>query len=214
MLPKGNITPPYNIGVEIHYECIPGYVPKDPLLPIRIVCDKNATWTNITEACKHGYCGDPPKFRTMVSKTNHSPPYNIGVEIDYQCILGYVPRYPPRPTKIVCENNATWTNITEACTNVCDDPPNFHFMRPKGNVTPPYNFGVEIDYECRPGHEPKDVHLPTRIVCQRNATWTEIMEACKKKTCQKLGILVNGQIIFSDGTNEYGTRAQYVCFDG
>ncbi|XP_016076795.1 PREDICTED: membrane cofactor protein-like [Miniopterus natalensis] len=127
----------------------------------------------------------------MKPKGTPAPPYNIGVEIDYECLPGYVPKDPPLPTNVVCQKNSTWTHIMEACTtNECEDPPKFHSMLPKGNITPPYNIGVEIDYECLPGYIPKDPPLPTRIVCHKNATWTKIMEACTSKYPKLLFLLL------------------------
>ncbi|XP_054567800.1 membrane cofactor protein-like [Eptesicus fuscus] len=100
------------------------------------------------------------------------------------------------------------------CSDACDDLPAFQSMKPKGESEPPYHPGSTVEYECRPGYKHHFPDLPTSV-CQPDGTWAPaLQEACRKKSCTQLEELLNGEIIYVNGSQEFGSQAHYVCTEG
>ncbi|XP_069400371.1 membrane cofactor protein isoform X4 [Ovis canadensis] len=118
-----------------------------------------------------------------------------------------------------------------ASSDACGDPPRFVTMKPKadpassyspgfvtvtpqGNTTSGYPPGHRILYECRLGFQPVTPGQVLALVCQENKTWSSLQEGCKRKQCSNLADPTNGQVIFVNGSMEFGSQAHYVCNQG
>ncbi|XP_068841781.1 membrane cofactor protein-like isoform X7 [Capricornis sumatraensis] len=99
-------------------------------------------------------------------------------------------------------------------SDACDDPPRFVTMKPKGDPPSNYSSGDRILYECRLGFQPVTPGQVLALVCQENKTWSSLQEGCKRKQCSNLADPINGQVIFVNGSTEYGSQAHYVCNQG
>ncbi|TKC38839.1 hypothetical protein EI555_007717 [Monodon monoceros] len=84
-------------------------------------------------------------------------------------------------------------------------------MRLQGVPKPSYSPGDSIQYECRPGYQPKRPSLPTSAVCQNDSMWSPLQEACTRKQCPNLGDPPNGQVHYPNGSILFGSEAHYVC---
>ncbi|XP_007164009.2 membrane cofactor protein-like isoform X1 [Balaenoptera acutorostrata] len=99
-------------------------------------------------------------------------------------------------------------------SDACGEPPRFETMQLRNVSKPSYNPGDRIDYECRPGYQPKHPSLPTSAVCQADNMWSFLQEACTRKQCPNLGDPANGQIRYPNGSILFGSQVHYVCNDG
>ncbi|XP_052512113.1 membrane cofactor protein-like isoform X1 [Budorcas taxicolor] len=99
-------------------------------------------------------------------------------------------------------------------SDACDDPPRFVTMKPKGDPPSNYSSGDRILYECRLGFQPVTPGQVLALVCQENKTWSSLQEGCKRKQCSNLADPINGQVIFENGSTEFGSQAHYVCNQG
>ncbi|XP_040119666.1 membrane cofactor protein-like isoform X6 [Oryx dammah] len=99
-------------------------------------------------------------------------------------------------------------------SDACDDPPVFVTMKPQGALAPSYGPGDRILYECRLGFQPVTPGQVLPLVCQDDNTWSSLQEACKRKLCSNLADPINGQVIFVNGSAEFGSQAHYVCNKG
>ncbi|KAM7234769.1 hypothetical protein CapIbe_013589 [Capra ibex] len=116
-------------------------------------------------------------------------------------------------------------------SDACGDPPRFVTMKPQadpassyrpqvvtvkpqGDTTSGYRPGDRILYECRLGFQPVTPGQVLAIVCQDDYTWSSLQEGCKGKQCSNLADPINGQVIFVNGSVEFGSQAHYVCNQG
>ncbi|EPQ16887.1 Membrane cofactor protein [Myotis brandtii] len=160
-------------------------------------------------------CDDLLTFQSMKPKGYPEPPYHPGDTVEYECRPGYKHRFPVLSISAVCQPDDTWAPLQEACTNACDDPPRYQSMKIKGNPKPSYNAGDTIEYECRLGYKRIVPFLPMSTVCQPSNTWVPpLQEACTKKACQQLGDLVNGDVVYANGSMEFGSQAHFKCNAG
>ncbi|XP_029087059.1 membrane cofactor protein isoform X1 [Monodon monoceros] len=96
-------------------------------------------------------------------------------------------------------------------SDACGEPPRYESMRLQGVPKPSYSPGDSIQYECRPGYQPKRPSLPTSAVCQNDSMWSPLQEACTRKQCPNLGDPPNGQVHYPNGSILFGSEAHYVC---
>ncbi|XP_032501792.1 membrane cofactor protein-like isoform X2 [Phocoena sinus] len=96
-------------------------------------------------------------------------------------------------------------------SDACGEPPRYESMRLQGVPKPSYRPGDSIQYECRPGYQPKRPSLPTTAVCQHDSMWSLLQEACTRKQCPNLGDPPNGQVHYPNGSILFGSEAHYVC---
>ncbi|XP_032949319.1 LOW QUALITY PROTEIN: membrane cofactor protein-like [Rhinolophus ferrumequinum] len=99
-------------------------------------------------------------------------------------------------------------------SDACGDPPRFGSMMLKGLPKTVYLPGDRIIFKCRLGYKPVVPPLTTSTVCQPDNTWAPFQEVCTRKLCPQLGEPQNGQIIYINGTFEFGPQAYYVCNEG
>ncbi|XP_054567765.1 membrane cofactor protein isoform X3 [Eptesicus fuscus] len=101
------------------------------------------------------------------------------------------------------------------CSDACGDPPRYQSMKTKSGTNPPFSAGNKIEYECRLGYKRIVPALPVTAVCQADGTWAPaLQEACTKKTCQQVGEPVNGDVVYANGTMEFGAQAHFKCNEG
>uniref|UniRef100_A0A671FS16 Sushi domain-containing protein n=1 Tax=Rhinolophus ferrumequinum TaxID=59479 RepID=A0A671FS16_RHIFE len=95
--------------------------------------------------------------------------------------------------------------------DACGKPPVFESMKFKGVPKSSYSPGEKIYFEW---YKPVVPPLTTSTVCQPDNTWAPFQEVCTRKLCPQLGEPQNGQIIYINGTFEFGPQAYYVCNEG
>ncbi|XP_053771768.1 membrane cofactor protein isoform X2 [Desmodus rotundus] len=100
------------------------------------------------------------------------------------------------------------------CPDACDAPLRFQSMMLKGPPKHDYHPGDSVDYQCRPGYMRIVPPLPVSSVCQPDNTWQPLQEACTKKSCAQLGEPTNGDVVYVNGTFQFGSQAHYVCNEG
>ncbi|XP_023404164.2 membrane cofactor protein isoform X4 [Loxodonta africana] len=98
-------------------------------------------------------------------------------------------------------------------TDACGAPTRYETMKlrdpPKDHYTP----GESVVYQCRLGYRIKPSFAMT-AVCNDSNSWTPLQEACAKKLCSNPGDPVNGRVIQTNGTLEFGSQVDYVCDEG
>ncbi|KAK1329348.1 hypothetical protein QTO34_011532 [Cnephaeus nilssonii] len=105
--------------------------------------------------------------------------------------------------------------LLPVCSDACGDPPRYLSMKTKSGTNPPFSAGNKIEYECRLGYKRIVPALPVTAVCQADGTWAPaLQEACTKKTCQQIGEPVNGDVVYANGTMEFGAQAHFKCNEG
>uniref|UniRef100_A0A8C6DAQ7 Membrane cofactor protein n=1 Tax=Moschus moschiferus TaxID=68415 RepID=A0A8C6DAQ7_MOSMO len=104
--------------------------------------------------------------------------------------------------------------LLPSSSDACGEPPRFVTMKPQGALEPSYSPGDQILYECRLGFQLITPSQDLILVCQKDNTWSSLQEACKRRRCPSLGDPINGQVIFVNGSTEFGSQAHYVCNKG
>ncbi|XP_017916288.1 PREDICTED: membrane cofactor protein isoform X7 [Capra hircus] len=130
-------------------------------------------------------CDDPPRFVTMKPKADPASSYSPG-----------------------------FVTVKPQGDTTSGYRPGFVTVTPQGNTTSGYPPGYRILYECRPGFQPVTPGQVLAIVCQGDYTWSSLQEGCKRKQCSNLADPINGQVIFVNGSVEFGSQAHYVCNQG
>ncbi|KAM9212680.1 membrane cofactor protein isoform 2-T2 [Dugong dugon] len=98
-------------------------------------------------------------------------------------------------------------------TGACDPPPRYESMRLMDRIKDSYAPGESVQYQCRLGYRVKPSFART-AVCQADNSWTPLSEACAKKQCSNQGDPVNGRVIFTNESLEFGSQIDYVCEEG
>ncbi|XP_065792372.1 membrane cofactor protein-like isoform X3 [Muntiacus reevesi] len=127
---------------------------------------------------------------------------------------------PRRPERLAASGRFVGVHLLAlllllpASSDACGDPPEFVTMKRKGAFESSYKPGDEVLYECRLGFQPITPGQVLSVTCQNDNTWSSLQEACKRKRCPSLGDPINGQVIFANGSTEFGSQAHYVCNKG
>ncbi|KAB0343864.1 hypothetical protein FD754_020790 [Muntiacus muntjak] len=127
---------------------------------------------------------------------------------------------PRRPERLAASGRFVGVHLLAlllllpASSDACGDPPEFVTMKRKGAFESSYKPGDEVLYECRLGFQPITPGQVLSVTCQNDNTWSPLQEACKRKRCPSLGDPINGQVIFANGSTEFGSQAHYVCNKG
>ncbi|XP_063307067.1 complement receptor type 1-like isoform X1 [Pelobates fuscus] len=163
-------------------------------------------------ALAQGDCGPPPEV-------NHTKPipvttFSVGVSVVYQCDRdsGYYEN-PGMSKTITCQDDSTWTQISELCIRACKPPPRLQYGELKQTFIDMNVFikGQEVEYSCRPGYRraPRTV---TKITCQEDFTWSAPEEFCIRKSCSNPGEIENGEMLAENFL--FGSRVTYTCNEG
>ncbi|XP_045694334.1 membrane cofactor protein-like [Phyllostomus hastatus] len=99
-------------------------------------------------------------------------------------------------------------------SDACGAPPRYISMMLQDQPNDVYQPGDRVEYQCRPGYMHTLYPLFLSSVCQPDNTWEPLHEACTKKPCPQLRDPTNGQVVYVNGTHQFGSQAHYVCNDG
>ncbi|XP_055439090.1 membrane cofactor protein isoform X1 [Bubalus kerabau] len=132
------------------------------------------------------------------------------------------PRKAPlrRPERLASSGRFAWVLLLApllllpTSSDACGDPPGFATMKPQGALKPSYSPGEQIQYGCLLGFQPITPGQVLALVCQDDNTWSSLQEGCKRRRCPTLADPINGQVIFVNGSIEFGSQVHYVCNNG
>ncbi|XP_054418800.1 membrane cofactor protein-like [Pteronotus mesoamericanus] len=210
------------------YRCNPSAGPDEYSLvgESRLVCSGHNQWSSEPPKCKVVKCQYPVlKNGRLVSGFGKRFYYKATVVLE--CLEGF---YLEGSATIVCGAKSTWEPKMPKCikestrlsaqptvfrvSDSCDAPPRFESMMLKGHPKITYRNGDNVEYQCRPGYMRSVPLLPVSSVCQPDGTWKPLQEACKRKSCPQLAEPVNGEVIYVNGTFQFGSQAHYFCNEG
>lgn len=163
--------------------------------------------------CIKGDCGPPPviEHTQSVAATSGVP----GDTVNYLCdrTTGYY-EIPNKGRTITCQDDNTWSAVTEFCARACGVPERLNFAVPRDSDLERDIFlpGTNVTYNCRPGYRrsPGSINV---ITCLDNYTWSTPSQFCVPRSCGHPQDADNGEF---EATNAFlfGSRVTYTCNDG
>ncbi|XP_069801197.1 zona pellucida sperm-binding protein 3 receptor-like [Dendropsophus ebraccatus] len=162
--------------------------------------------------CIRGDCGQPPVIdhTQPVTETSGVP----GATVVYTCdrSSGYY-EVPGKSRTITCQDDNTWTSVSEFCARACGDPPRLDYAVPKdADLKDIYLPGTKVSFNCRTGF----IRAPSSenfITCLDSYTWSIPSEFCTRRRCGHPGDVAFGEFEASDEFF-FGSRVTYSCHEG
>ncbi|XP_056413930.1 CUB and sushi domain-containing protein 3-like [Hyla sarda] len=162
--------------------------------------------------CISGDCGPPPviEHTLPVKETSGAAGDTVIYECDHDS--GYY-ELPGKSRTTTCQDDNTWTSVSELCARACGDPERLAYAVPKdSDLKDIYLPGTKVSFDCRLGFS-RVPRSNNSIVCLDSYTWSVPSEFCTRRSCVNPGEIANGEF---EATNNFlfGSRLTYTCNPG
>ncbi|XP_030417501.1 complement receptor type 2-like isoform X1 [Gopherus evgoodei] len=183
----GTTMEEFNYGSSVTYQCDTverGQVPFSLIGESSIHCTStdnvNGDWSGPAPECKVVLCNQP-KVAYGKQMTGYSPVYTYRASVLFECEH----RYTLKGSNILhCNENGEWDPQSPVCElSSCDDPPyisNTFRDHSNSNLFPA---GTVVKYNCMGGYELIPGISSASVTCQKDFTWSEQQEFCRRIRC-------------------------------
>ncbi|XP_065450618.1 complement receptor type 1-like isoform X2 [Chrysemys picta bellii] len=165
-------------------------------------------WSGPAPECKGRPCKPLELENGRVDLTD----LRFGTTANFSCSKGYKIIGPTSAQCVLKGNGVDWDEEVPLCQGSCDDPPyirNTFQDHSNGNVFPA---GTVVKYNCVRGYE-LIPGISASVTCQKDFTWSEHQEFCRKIRCPFPNI-PNGRAILGKATYEYEDKIRIECNPG
>nr|XP_042704904.1 complement receptor type 2-like isoform X2 [Chrysemys picta bellii] len=213
----GTTMEEFNYGTSVTYQCntvergqVPFSLIGEPSIHCTSTDNVNGDWSGPAPECKVVRC-EQPRVDHGKQMTGYSPVYTYRASVLFECDH----RYTLKGSNVLqCNENSRWDPQLPVCErSSCDDPPyirNTVQDHSNGNLFPA---GTVVKYNCVRGYELIPGISSASVTCQKDFTWSEHQEFCRKIRCPFPNI-PNGRAILGKATYEYEDKIRIECNPG
>ncbi|XP_065450635.1 complement receptor type 2-like isoform X2 [Chrysemys picta bellii] len=213
----GTTMEEFNYGTSVTYQCntvergqVPFSLIGEPSIHCTSTDNVNGDWSGPAPECKVVRC-EQPRVDHGKQMTGYSPVYTYRASVLFECDH----RYTLKGSNVLqCNENSRWDPQLPVCErSSCDDPPyirNTVQDHSNGNLFPA---GTVVKYNCVRGYELIPGISSASVTCQKDFTWSEHQEFCRKIRCPFPNI-PNGRAILRKSTYEYEDKIRIECNPG
>ncbi|XP_065450641.1 zona pellucida sperm-binding protein 3 receptor-like isoform X7 [Chrysemys picta bellii] len=213
----GTTMEEFNYGTSVTYQCntvergqVPFSLIGEPSIHCTSTDNVNGDWSGPAPECKVVRC-EQPRVDHGKQMTGYSPVYTYRASVLFECDH----RYTLKGSNVLqCNENSRWDPQLPVCErSSCDDPPyirNTVQDHSNGNLFPA---GTVVKYNCVRGYELIPGISSASVTCQKDFTWSEHQEFCRKIRCPS-PIIPNGRAIPGKATYEYEEKIRIECNPG
>ncbi|XP_044871826.1 C4b-binding protein alpha chain-like isoform X2 [Mauremys mutica] len=213
----GTTMEEFNYGTSVTYQCDTverGQVPFSLIGEASIHCTSkdnvNGDWNGPAPECKVVRC-EQPKVDHGKQMTGYSLVYTYRASVLFECEH----RYTLKGSNILhCNENSRWDPQLPVCErSSCDDPPYIHNTLRDHSNSNLFPAGTVVKYNCVRGYELIPEISSASVTCQKDFTWSEHQEFCRKIRCSSPDI-TNGKAIPRKETYMYEDKIRIECNSG
>ncbi|XP_034622975.1 complement receptor type 1-like isoform X1 [Trachemys scripta elegans] len=213
----GTTMEEFNYGTSVTYQCntvergqVPFSLIGEPSIHCTSTDNVNGDWSGPAPECKVIRC-EQPRVDHGKQMTGYSPVYTYRASVLFECDH----RYTLKGSNVLqCNENSRWDPQLPVCErSSCDDPPyirNTFRDHSNSNLFPA---GTVVKYNCVGGYELIPGISSASVTCQKDFTWSEHQEFCRKIRCPFPNI-PNGRAILGKATYEYEDKIRIECNPG
>ncbi|KAM4861112.1 membrane cofactor protein-like [Thomomys bottae] len=217
MRPVQTTKPFYKVGERVQYKCRRGYSVAHTL-PMVTTCDKNLTWTPITDTvCGRNLCTalQNPAFGSVSYPTGS---WAWGHQANFACNEGY---YLIGQSILQCvleySSEPTWYGTPPRCEKIlCTPPPKIKNGTHTYTDIDVFNFREAVTYSCDPIPGPEQLSIVGQkiLYCAGNGVWSSDPPECRVVKCP-VPVIVNGEMTSGFAKNySYNATIQIECKEG
>ncbi|XP_078664120.1 complement receptor type 1-like [Branchiostoma floridae x Branchiostoma belcheri] len=163
-----------------------------------ITCEADGTWSDSVPECRIVQCP------ALTAPTNGRMEglYTYRSMVTFTCDTGYD---LVGPGSVTCQANGTWSEMVPSCS-VVQCPP---LAAPAhGTMVGNNSYQDVVEFACDTGYNHVGVQS---VVCQADASWSDIPPVCIVVHCPRLEAPTDGTI---EGENYFQDVVQFTCYPG